>query len=604
MIVIQPILEDTVSSDTLYNLQLIANTFTDAIEKNNCNLKLVIGFHQQLDNAIRDLTDLEEALNDKPKTVVNNRPNYTYIVPNDPRFKESSLSIKQASDVVKQKCIDCKLRLPQIKFDNKLRFSFDNLLKLQTAYENIIKEFNKPNYCHLGFAFETACGPDIIKLIALLLNAYIAILAFKKLSSFSLNSFIKGLIASLLAKIVGSLTVSINFSNTGLPCLLSALENIAKLVPSPENFRQQIAANVRNESGFFPDSGITDFSLLKQQLVSNEITKEEYQQIISDYQKANTPESYYLNALKNQSRDVENGISEVFTYANDVVKQAQDELNSFINSIFGVITYFECEATRASADFAAILELSQKIINLINALSAILVVILKRQINGRLCKETNAPTSNNFTKEDIKDIVQEYTGNLTVLDDPDGISSLIYDKPVRQVLPKLNLFSCNLEEFTKAHELDNAIDSVVKDLIDSQNDNNGIVQNAIDLADLDFNSNTTDKVKRFDIPGYTQPEQGISSEDDRDKFNNAINIYDSYVNDIRELVDFIYKNPLKSIDDDFTEESEDAEDLEDILKEITKELNTVDTNKNRLSQKQQECLTIEDVLNTMKNINF
>lgn len=623
MIVIEPIIENTASGEALQQLQLIVNTFTDAIEKNNCNLKLVIGFHQQLDDAIRDVEDLNVALQPNIKGNLKATPTYTYYTVDPSRFSTDVITINDSSKYLKHKCIDCKIRFPEIKFSGRLQFSFDKLFNITLMYSKIFKDFQKPNICHLAYAMESSCIPDLIKLIALLLNAYIAILAFKKLSGFTLTAFIKGLILSLLAKIVGSLSASINFSNTGLPCILAAIENIAKSIPTPENLKAQISANVRDETGFYPDKQITTNTELLRKRDSGELTQEAFDKAVADYQASEVIEKTYYDNLKETTEarltdtatilknysiagnKMQQDISDIFKYANDVVAEAQSELNSFIESIFGVITYFECEIARTTPDFTIILELSSKIVNLINALSAIVAVMAKKQLGGKLCKESiaNKKYSNdskvNFTTEDIKDIVQEYTGNVSKLEDPSGISVLIYDKPVRQILPKLDLFSCNLNEFTKGHELDNVSDAVVKDLIRDSSDD------VLDLK-LDFNANfnagTADKyIRRFDIPGLTQPTTTDNPEDISEATKQqAETTYNNYIAEVRTLLDFIYNNPLNSVKDDYTDTTDaTTEPTEDILNMF----NNLTGNKvaENLSNQQKECRDIDDVLAMLKN---
>jgi hypothetical protein len=624
MIIIEPIVENTSSGEALQQLQLIVNTFTDAIEKNNCNLKLVIGFHQQLDDAIRDVEDLNVALQPDIKGTLKATPTYTYYTVDPSRFIDDVITINDSSKYLKQKCIDCKLRFPTVKFDNRLKFSFDKLFEINIAYSKIFTDFQKPNICHLAYAMESSCIPDLIKLIALLLNAYIAILAFKKLSGFTLTAFIKGLILSLLGKIIGSISVSVNFSNTGLPCVLAAIENIASAIPSPDNLRSQISANIRDETGFYADKQIGNNTELLRQLNSGEIAQEEYDKIITDYQQSEVIEKNYysnlqesvgtglnkstsfLKSIEGSVSDVENGISDIFKFANDVVTEAQAELNSFIESIFGIITYFECEISRTTADFTVILELATKITNLINAISAIVVVLAKKQLGGKLCKETslNSKYSNdttvNFTAEDIKDIVQEYTGVISKLEDADGISVLIYEQPIRQILPKLDLFSCNLEEFTKGHELDNIVDAVVKDLIESGGNSSLNLDNNVD-GDT-YTQPDKQYIRKFDIPGYT-PSTTDSEEDYADAVKQqAEETYSNYITEVRELLDFIYNNPLNSVQDDYTDKEEVTAESDDIVNMF----NNLKSNKvtENLSNQQKECRDIDDVLAMLKNFTF
>ena len=48
-------------SEILAHTQTISNFFTDAIDQNDCNVKVVIGFYQELDETINSIIDLDKA---------------------------------------------------------------------------------------------------------------------------------------------------------------------------------------------------------------------------------------------------------------------------------------------------------------------------------------------------------------------------------------------------------------------------------------------------------------------------------------------------------------------------------------------------------------
>ena len=47
----------------LAHAQTVANFFVEAIDQNDCNVKVVMGFYQELDDTINSILDLDKAFN-------------------------------------------------------------------------------------------------------------------------------------------------------------------------------------------------------------------------------------------------------------------------------------------------------------------------------------------------------------------------------------------------------------------------------------------------------------------------------------------------------------------------------------------------------------
>ena len=58
--------------EVLAYAQTISNFFIEALDQNDCNVKVVVGFYQELDDTIDSILDLNEAFK-KPITVTDKK---------------------------------------------------------------------------------------------------------------------------------------------------------------------------------------------------------------------------------------------------------------------------------------------------------------------------------------------------------------------------------------------------------------------------------------------------------------------------------------------------------------------------------------------------
>jgi hypothetical protein len=105
---------------------------------------------------------------------------------------------------MKDSCYHCDIGWPGLDFNENFNWSFQKLKVSLDIYIKSFKQITNPNMCHVSSAFNYSCLQDLLKLIALLLSAYSAILALRKLSGISLSAFIKGVISGLLGQLLGS----------------------------------------------------------------------------------------------------------------------------------------------------------------------------------------------------------------------------------------------------------------------------------------------------------------------------------------------------------------------------------------------------------------
>lgn len=468
-------------SEILAHTQTISNFFTDAIDQNDCNVKVVIGFYQELDETINSIIDLDKAFKPKPmewyrpptEDVV--KPEDILVGKEDEELKNEVIT-KAAIKALKDSCFTCRFSLPRFNFDNDLGFLYEKLKLQLSVFNSSLDIARRSDFCHAAYAFQNTCIPDIVKMIGMLLTAYAAIMALNKLPSFSLQVFIRGVISSLLIKVVGTIKISLDVSSTGLPCLLSVLEELASKVPTNEALYEGLSEEDRSNSWiaeYVPQTIVE--ANLKEQLKNKEISPEEYAFNLEEYARKNDPVRYYTKELENKLQAEKEDTEEIFAYINGIAEKAQGDIGTYIDSILGVINFFECEGKRSGSDFTEIMEYIGDLTNVINMLSSIAGLFMKKVLQLDLCKDAKTvkkvqevledTSVGVLTPEDMKDLVEEFNGLESQLAD-DDLSILLYDKPKKSTLPKLTLMGCNFKEFAEAHKLENIIKATIDDFVE------------------------------------------------------------------------------------------------------------------------------------------
>lgn len=466
--------------EVLAYAQTISNFFIEALDQNDCNVKVVVGFYQELDDTVESILDLNEAFK-KPIAVTNKKKPYDRPLTYDDIIEkplESDFITAAAVESLKNKCFDCNLQMPKINFSNDLDFLSNKLSFQLEAYKATFQNPFKGNFCHLVYSMQYNCIPDIVKLIGMIMTAYAAVLALNKLPTFSLNAFIKGIVGTLLAKVVGSINISLDASSTGLPCLLGVLEELAHKAPTYENLSVRLT-DVEKQNSWVLDyeSVETLKERLDKEMIDGAITSEEYDSIVDEHRKKYDPINHYSEALEEQVGKAEESISEIFEYVNGIMDSAQADINSYIGAVLGVINFFECENKRSGPDFTEVMAYLQNMTTVINIFSALIAILVKKTLRLDLCKDEQSyrellttledSPKEPLTQKDLEDIITEFTQNKAEISE-DGLAVLIYDKPVLSRLPKLELMGCNFKEFAEAHSLENIVKSAVEDYLNEE----------------------------------------------------------------------------------------------------------------------------------------
>lgn len=511
--------------------QIIADAFTKALDQNECNVKVVVGIAQELTNQKNEVEDLWEIM--KPDVYIPPTADDEDIYTNDDTTvtivdTPSSLNTSEINAIknkLKEACYDCDYGLPGIDFNNNFNWSFDKLKASLESYISNYKQITNPNFCHVSSAFNFACLQDLLKLIALLLSAYSAILSLRKLSGISLSAFIKGVISGLLGQLLGSISLQMDLSKTGLSCLIKVFEDMANQIPDGSNMSAMMPEGFLENLGLVMDDSKTkDKVTIKEPIYESYIdakgesqlrltgykeveqvstvttqgldpdskvqAKEEsktstedlnldvYQTALRNLQDPNGKNilSQYAAQVRKDSDEYQENISNSFKFVNDTITQATDDFNNTIAQLFGLLDYFQCEFARSGTDFLELLEYMQKLINVINLLSSIMSIIAKKQVE-KLCKtKEDVANFSDLINSDVilggshdldpVDVIGEFLGKVVeeTRDENDEIVPIIYDKDVEPMLPKLSLQTCNLKEFIEAHTIDNIIKKAIEEV--------------------------------------------------------------------------------------------------------------------------------------------
>ena len=531
-------------NDVLYNAQLISNAFSKTMEDNNCLLMLSIGLHQEIDNTVKDLEDL-----------VNNVSDTNDLLDKEEDTDSGEDILDTINDIIsdlKDKCFQCDLKIPDLDFDMDLNAVMAALKAQIDLFKSIFK-VDKIDLCQPAFALQSSCVPDIIRLITLLLTAFVSIMTLKKLSNISVSAFIKGVLSTLLSKITQSLKITVNIGSTNISCLVNTLQEIALAIPTQQNIAKKLSEQERIALGFSDQDGNdlnTDF------LRSDMLNK------LNDTINTN---AVNINTIDNELNNIESQINEGFTLINNVIDLSLDELNNYIQSLLGFQTYFECESKRSGMDVEDSIKMINNLIQVINMLSSLVLSLVKKDLREQACKTPSA--INNLSEEDIsdlliKDIISDNNQSIVeIIDSSDSaLEVIIYDKPLATTLPKLDLLDCSIDDFVSSHTLPRIIEVAKKQLQEEQ-----------DRTSIDAPSTT-----------YTFKKPSVEQTDT-----------------INNIVDLIYTKPTPP-NEDTTEEV-----INNVVNPIgLKGLSPLleETIRNNKTQSKLACKSIDDVLSILNDI--
>ena len=709
------------SDEYLRYAQLIINAFTKALDQNECNVKALVGIHEEIRDqkqTLEDLWDLtktnkhEKNNNNRQKVPVfsNDSISDFIIDTNEPLNNDITNSIK---DKLKSRCIDCDYDWPKIDFEQNFAFSFEKLRASLNTYMSAFDKIRNPNFCQAAGLFDFSCLQDIIKLIALFLSVYSAILAVRKLSGVSIQGFIRGVITGLLGQLIGGIRLQFDLSQTGLSCLINAVEQMAMNLPDGQSLSGQIP-----ENWFSPDpdtNPLKDNGTLATEdkdgnpIISNPVVPKwetyidengvEQERIVGQIEVPSLPEEnvlnyrsvynntynpfsdegmkkamqdlsnpknqnivkQYVNLVKKDSDEYQKVLGSVFKVLEKTISSVVEDFNEEVSSIFGLVEYLQCEAGRTGTDFIDVLEYMQQIINVVNLLSAVAAVIAKKQVE-KLCKNTNMVADSDLSDEakdivvnephelDPVEVLEEFLEKVvdTTVDENDEIIPIIYDKPKDSILPKLSLDTCNLKEFIEAHTADNIIKKVVENIREEERAKRTPIKtdfwrrpgltpdkyedtfgtySPYDLDDVDTTGDTGPKGNFKDVVVGDRwdlyPIQFIKPKFNLDqiKSENHLEDNDTILSKnldssfgVKTILDFIYNNPVETIDFANTKKDPVVENFKPNLQDLNQVGIISNPNQSKLKNPKESkyrpdsvsyqniCKDIDDVLSVLENM--
>ena len=478
--------------------QTILEAFTKALDKNECNVRILISAHNEIKDQQDELKDLYEIVQ-KSVEIPKDTSKRVYVRPNNPDDVIRTLidnpdkpvdssALDALKNGLNDDCIDCKFKFPKINFTSNLRFSFEKLKASLEAYVDTFNQLTNPNLCHSAAVFNYSCMQELLEMLVLLITLYTTLLKLSSLSGISLNGFIKGVISGLLGAIVGSIKIQVDLSNTGISCLLNALHTLADRFPSGSNMvgyvpdewleeqekkeadsAEQEKEN-RSYNPFSADAVANALKALQDETIDT-FTKAQHQNIIKRF----------TNELQKTTEEYEKLIDSSLKVFDNVATKAQENLNKKIASMFGLMDHFQCEAARTGTGIMELLPFIQQVVQVINLVSALIAQVANKQVK-KMCKpksgvveyseELQKQVENGSTEwlELVPtDLLEEFLG-VKVIPFTEGgskndeIIPIILDEPKQTILPKLSLDNCNLQDFINAHKPDNILKAVIEDI--------------------------------------------------------------------------------------------------------------------------------------------
>ena len=431
------------ANEILFHAQALADAFADALKQNNCIVMLPIALHDDIESGIKDIEDGNKITDggDITKDPVGGGERGDKILD----------SLQSAIDYSKAQCFPCSLTLPRVDFSFDTSQALGSIKATLDVYNQIFK-LPQLDLCQASSALRSTCLPDILRLLVLLLTAYASIMMLKNISSISLSAFIKGVISTIIERLFASLKMSLSIGDTNMACIINAMEEISStLLPTDEEVRKLLTEEEREAIDFGKDK----------ESIMNKYT--------SNLNKG-------INRLGTRSKKVEDDLNKLegkledtFKIFSDSLKEASKEVNDLIMNMLALKSTFECEAKRSGTDVQEVIGRINKLIQIVNMLSAVALATARKDAYERACASNNSIkrlTDKELEDLKIKDIIEEYyEKEAEIIETPDGgIQILIKDdKPKEPVLNKLTLLQCSIDDFINDHTLDNIINKVEKE---------------------------------------------------------------------------------------------------------------------------------------------
>lgn len=481
--------ELTIDSTAAEEASLYAHTIIDFFAKglstNMCLSQVPVSLYVEAKQHIERIEDMDEA-------IYNNGINPTTVDSSIVQFQQTPLAraiIRKSGN----NCLNCGIAAPSLNVKGLVS---DSLLDASKFIRDVQNLFNlKINKALPSFAYLLAflCIPDLMKLLSIILSSVIDILATVFVGTFSLTGFIMAIINKVISALFGFINIMLNFSLSPVLCIIDALDQVIKAIPTPDN-------------------------------VSTLVTGKQKEGTYDQYKKEMSAK---LAASKNVANEE---LSEQFSAITETVKSSVDDINSNIEKLLGVKTHFECEAKRNGSSISDSVERLSTLLAIANLIKSIISKKTKKTATNTIASSTATvnPLDEQLTNSEIVEALSDAIGQQVDIV-TDGVNDIgVYigaDKPISD---NLDLFSCNLGDFIDSSNMDK------------------IVEEAILFAEDNLKGNGNN-------PSYNAPATININDIDRTtgmfiRLQNSPN--DNIITTVKDIFDFMGKiNPYDETDD-------------------------------------------------------
>jgi hypothetical protein len=414
-------IDSTASEEAVLYAQTIIDHFSKGLQNSMCMSQVPIALYVEAKQHKERIEDIDKAIHD---TGINSSTIDSEIR----EFKQTPL----ARAIIRRSgngCLNCGITAPKLNVSAMIGDSLLDAKKFLKDVQNIFKlRINKalPSFAYL---LSFLCIPDLVKLLALIISSVIDILATVFVGSFSLMGFIMAIINQVISALFRFVNIMLNFSISPILCIIDALDQIMRSIPTPSNI-----SNAINPGSAQPGK-IDKF--------------------------ADQMSTSIINARNSGSER----LSEEFSSITDTVKSSVEDLNNNIEKLLGVKTHFECEAKRSGSSISDSVERLSTLIAIANLIKSVLSKKTKktaRNANTNIAGMPVSPLDDQLSNEEIVEALAESIGHQVdiVNDGQNNIGVYIGDKS--PLSDNLNLFSCNLAEFIESANMDRLIeDSII-----------------------------------------------------------------------------------------------------------------------------------------------
>ena len=423
--------------------QQIIDAFSKALQQDNCLVQIPIAIYAQADQYQDRLSEIIAIESDitpvREQTPVETTKEYDLKPPPLTSGSENGNLSDFLRDKLNNECLSCNIGdLPELDLEALWN---DILSDVQAFVDSIEALFEDllPNFCHLSFFLSYLCVPDLIRLIAILAAYLIKLMASLFLGTFSLTSFIMGIISAILDAVLKYIKAMVDFAMTPISCILESITNILESIPTPDNLRENLSKEQQHAVGVDPEG--------------EEGSIEQYEQATKKMNKELGKE------YKNFSKEINNS----FEKAETLIEEAY--VGAFIETLadlIGMANYVSCEEKRSGTTIFEKVKSIIGIVQLMNLIFSVIEAKSRKIAVNELCKdiedskELMAKNSEPLNANEIAKVIESAFGGVAeVAETEDGNLAILFT-PEDDLFSgeNVNVFQCDLNSLISRLSMD------------------------------------------------------------------------------------------------------------------------------------------------------